>query len=439
MSDSNSYYDLEEQSSPRRQEEKESFYRGLTIGLITAALVAVLLTALNVRTILQARRIQEAYSQGPAHTVTEADVDSREDKLRLLEEYVDTYYYKSEEVSEEDRSNGIYKGLLQSLGDPYSVYYSADAYKALNEQLAGSFSGIGAYIGLDPDSGAPMIMGVFDDCPAKKAGLDNGDCFYEVDGTNVTSMSTEEVVALVRGEAGTSVHLKMVRDGEYLEVDVTRELLDVPTVAWLMLEDEKTGYIQITQFSNTTSRQFAKGLEELKSSGMERMILDLRDNPGGTVSSVLGVAEQILPKGLVFYMESKTDGRLEYDCKGAGFDCPLVVLVNSYTASASEILSGAVQDAGIGTVMGTRTFGKGVVQTVFDLPDASGLKLTVGKYFTRGGQDINEKGITPDIECGLDMDLLEKEGTDSQLRDALDYLNGSYEAPEDRQDAALAD
>jgi carboxyl-terminal processing protease len=272
-----------------------------------------------------------------------------------------------------------------------------------------------------------MITGVFRESPAMAAGLDNGDIFCEVDGTNVTDSTTDEVAALVRGEAGTSVHLKMLRKGEFLEVDVERRELDVPTVEWSMLEKEgQIGYMQITQFTQTTEPQFEKGLQELRDAGMEKMILDLRGNPGGTVTAVVGVARKILPKGLVFYVEAKSPaaGKEEYTCPGADFDIPLVVLVNGYSASASEILSGAIQDAGVGTVMGTQTFGKGVVQTVFELEDGSGVKLTIGKYFTRGGQDINEKGITPDVLSEYDPDLYEKEGTDSQLRDAVDYLNG---------------
>ena len=439
MSDSNHYYDLEEKESPRKAEEKEGFYRGLTIGLIVAALVALLLTALNVRTVLRAGQLQEANAQGlsaPAATDTDA---AREEKIRLLEQYIDSYYYKSEEVSEEERSTGLYKGLLESLEDPYSEYYTAEEYAAFNSEMSGSFSGIGAYIGMDPENGAPMITGVFNESPASKAGLQNGDYFYEVDGVDVYSMSTEEVASRVRGEAGTSVHLKMLRNGDFLEVDVVRQELDVPTVTWEMLEDGKTGLLGISQFSNTTADQFTRALEELKADGMERMILDLRGNPGGTVYAVVGVADQILPKGLVFYMESKEKGRLDYECKGADFDYPLVVLVNGYTASASEILSGAIQDAGIGTIMGTQTFGKGVVQTVYSLQDGSGMKLTIGKYFTRGGQDINEKGITPDILTELDEELYTRDKTDSQLRDALDYLNGTYEAPAQDQNAALLD
>ena len=280
---------------------------------------------------------------------------------------------------------------------------------------------------MDPDTGAPMITGVFRDSPAIEAGLDNGDYFIEVDGTDVSDKTTEEVAALVRGEAGTSVHLKMQRDGGFLEVDVVRRELDVPTVDWAMLDEEEgqIGYLQITQFTETTADQFRKGLEDLRSKGMEKMILDLRGNPGGTVGAVVKVAGELLPQGLVFSVESRnpSSGPQEYTCPGADFDIPLVVLVNGYSASASEILSGAIQDAGVGTVMGTKTFGKGVVQTVFELPDGSGVKLTIGKYFTRGGQDINEKGITPDVISELDADLYEKEGTDSQLRDAVDYLN----------------
>lgn len=451
MSDSNGYYDFEDKGPVREEEDREHFWKGLSLGLAVAAAVALVLTALNVRTSLQARKIRDLYAgqaqiQTPAASGEESgqsgqsEQSRRDEKIRLLEQYIDAYFYQSEEVDESERAEGLYRGLLESLEDPYSVYYSAEDYAALNSQLAGAYSGIGAYIGLNTESLVPMITGVFRESPAKEAGLDYGDCFYEVDGTNVTSMTTDQVASLVRGEAGTSVHLKMLRDGEFLEVDVVRQELDVPTVDWEMLEEEEghIGYLQITQFTQTTADQFKKGLEELRDAGMEKMILDLRGNPGGTVPAVVAVAEELLPEGLVFYVEAKSPaaGEQEYTCPGADFDIPLVVLVNEYSASASEILSGAIQDAGVGTVMGTRTFGKGVVQTVFELEDGSGVKLTIGKYFTRGGQDINEKGITPDIVSELDRDLLEKDGTDSQLRDAVDFLNGK--GAEEEMDAALA-
>ena len=427
MSDSNSYYDFEDGGPRGREEKKEQFWKGLSIGLAVAAAVALILTVMNVQTSLKARQIRDYY-EGQAQSGEDSGEESaRDQKIRLLEQYIDAYYYKSEEVDQGERAEGLYRGLLEALEDPYSVYYSPEEFTALNSELSGSYSGIGAYIGMDPDTGAPMITGVFRESPAMAAGLDNGDIFYEVDGTNVTDSTTDEVAALVRGEAGTSVHLKMLRKGEFLEVDVERRELDVPTVEWSMLEKEgQIGYMQITQFTQTTEPQFEKGLQELRDAGMEKMILDLRGNPGGTVTAVVGVARKILPKGLVFYVEAKSPaaGKEEYTCPGADFDIPLVVLVNGYSASASEILSGAIQDAGVGTVMGTQTFGKGVVQTVFELEDGSGVKLTIGKYFTRGGQDINEKGITPDVLSEYDPDLYEKEGTDSQLRDAVDYLNG---------------
>ena len=448
MSDSNDYYDFEDRGPVIREQKKEAFWRGLSLGLVIAAAVSVILTVLNVRTSLQARRIRDLYAgqvldreEDQVQSVLPSGEESaRDEKIRLLEQYIDAYYYKSEDVDEGERAEGLYRGLLEALEDPYSVYYPPEEYAALNSQLAGSYSGIGAYIGMDPDTGAPMITGVFGESPAMEAGLENGDFFYEVDGTNVADKSTDEVAAMVRGESGTRVRLKMLRKGKFLEVEVERRELDVPTVEWSMLDQEEgqIGYLQITQFTQTTADQFKKGLKELQNAGMEKMILDLRGNPGGTVTAVVGVAKKLLPEGLVFYVEAKSPaaGSQEYTCPGADFDIPLVVLVNGYSASASEILSGAIQDAGVGTVMGTQTFGKGVVQTVFDLEDGSGVKLTIGKYFTRGGQDINEKGITPDVVSEYDPDLYEKEGVDSQLRDAVDYLNGKSAGEE--MDAAMA-
>jgi carboxyl-terminal processing protease len=188
-----------------------------------------------------------------------------------------------------------------------------------------------------------------------------------------------------------------------------------------MLEDG-IGYLQITEFDNVTVSQFEENMESLKSQDMKGLIIDLRGNPGGNVTSVCAIAEQLLPEGLVFYMEDKNGKRTEYPCKGADFDLPLVVLTNEYSASAAEILSGAVKDAGIGKLVGKKTFGKGIVQNIIPLEDGSAIKLTVANYYTRGGHDIHLKGIEPDVEVELDADKYLEDGTDTQLDKAVEVM-----------------
>lgn len=257
--------------------------------------------------------------------------------------------------------------------------------------------------------------------PAEKAGLKVGDIICEVDGTDTLSMQTSEVANLVKGPEGTEVEIKVYRDGNYVTVKATRATINVPTVDSSMLNDG-IGYLQISQFDDVTPKQFDENLAKLKKEGMTSLILDLRDNPGGTVTAVTQIASEMLPKGLIFYMEDKNGKKEEYKCPGADFDIPVVVLINGYSASASEILAGAIQDAGIGELVGTTSFGKGIVQNLYPLGDGSAIKITVAGYYTRGGRNINKSGIEPDYTVELDKEKFENENVDTQLEKAAELL-----------------
>lgn len=344
-------------------------------------------------------------------------------KLSVLEQYLDRYYYKSSEITREDKENGIYKGLFESLKDVYSCYYTPEEYKMLAEQTQGVYYGIGAYVSQDVETGICAISGVIKNSPAEAAGLMEGDLIYKVDGEDMSGLDIDEVVSHIRGEEGTEVALTLVRNGEEIEVKLKRGRVDTPTVESEMLDDG-IGYLQITEFDDVTVNQFTENFEELKGQGMKGLIIDLRGNPGGSVTSVCAVAEQLLPKGLIFYMEDKDGNKTEYKCEGADFDLPMVVLVNEYSASAAEILSGAIKDSGIGKLVGKTTFGKGIVQDVIPLQDGSAIKLTVANYYTRGGNDIHLKGIEPDIEVELDTDAYLDDGKDTQLDKAVEVLLG---------------
>ena len=343
------------------------------------------------------------------------------EKIRALESYIDQFYLESDSITQQQKADGLYKGLFQSLGDPYSVYYTAEEMAQIEEDTEGVYYGIGAYIGTDEVTGAPMITGVIKASPAESGGLMDGDLLYKVDDEDVSSLSLDEIVRRIRGPEGTVVHLSLYRDGELVEVDLTRAQVNSPTVESEVLEDG-IGYLQITEFDNVTVGQFEENMQSLREQGIKGLVLDLRNNPGGNVSAVTKIAGEILPKGLVFYMEDKAGSRTEYTCDGADFDLPLVVLVNGNSASAAEILSGAVQDAGIGKLVGTQTFGKGVVQNLIPLSDGTDFKLTVAGYFTRGGKDINKVGIKPDVEVELDIDKYREDKTDTQLDKALEVL-----------------
>ena len=385
-------------------------------GMLTGILVAVI--AVGIFFALTGGSGQIAVqSSGADSAVNRESVN----KLSVLEQYLDHYYYKSSEITREDKETGIYKGLFESLGDVYSCYYTPEEYKSLAEQTQGVYYGIGAYVSQDVETGNCAISGVIRNSPAEAAGLMEGDLIYKVDGEDMSGLELDEVVSHIRGDEGSEVTLTLVRDGEEIEVVLTRGKVDTPTVESEM-RDDGIGYLQITEFDDVTVGQFAENFEQLKEQGMKGLIIDLRGNPGGSVTSVCAVAEHLLPEGLIFYMEDKDGNRTEYTCEGADFDLPLVVLVNEYSASAAEILSGAIKDSGIGKLVGKKTFGKGIVQDVISLQDGSAIKLTIANYYTRGGHDIHLKGIEPDVEVELDADAYLEDKTDTQLDKAVEMI-----------------
>ena len=272
------------------------------------------------------------------------------------------------------------------------------------------------------------VVTCFEGTPAQKAGLQPGDILYTVNGTEVTGKDLTDVVSLIKTAEGDHVHMQIVRDGEndYLEFDVERSEVSVPTVAYKMMDDN-IGYIAISEFDEVTAEQFRNALTDLEGQGMEKLIIDLRNNLGGLLDTCCEMLRQILPEGLIVYTEDKDGNREEYKCDGANaFTKPMAVLVNSYSASAAEIFSGAVKDYGIGTLVGTKTFGKGIVQRIVGMDDGTAVKLTISKYFTPNGTDIHQKGIEPDITVELDDSLKNKVTItveeDNQLQKAISIL-----------------
>ena len=402
------------------------FLPGLLVGILATVIVVGIIFALfGGSTGGSNLSLSAPASGGSGGTAVDAKTV---DKLKLLEQYIDYYYYKSDEISKEDMQNGMYKGLVDSLGDVYSCYFTPKEYQSLQQQTTGVYFGIGAYVSKDVESGACVISGVIKDTPAEAAGLMEGDVIYSVEGKEMNGLELEEVVSYIKGDEGTKVHITIYRNGEPIEMELTRARVTSPTVDSEMKENG-IGYLQITEFDDVTTAQFEENFASLKQQGMKGLIIDLRSNPGGNVTTVCEIAEKLLPEGLVFYMEDKNGERTEYPCKGADFDLPLVVLVNEYSASAAEILSGAIKDAGIGKLVGKKTFGKGIVQTVAPLDDGSAIKLTIANYYTRNGNDIHLKGIEPDIEVDMDADAYLENKIDTQLEKAIEVLtemmNGS--------------
>ncbi|MCH5342158.1 MAG: S41 family peptidase [Acetatifactor sp.] len=348
-------------------------------------------------------------------------------KLQLLEEYIDKLYFL-DEVSDEDLQTGIYRGLMNALNDPYSVYYSAEELNSFMQQTEGTYYGIGAYMTQDTDTGLPLVTGLIPGTPAETGGLRADDLIYEVNGEPVYGMTLEQAIALIKGPEGTDVTLTIIRENaeDFVQLTLTRARVETPTVTLTMLENNMA-YIEILEFDSVSVDQFAEALAVARGSGMEGLILDLRGNPGGSLDAVVDMCRMILPKGMIVYTENKSGKRSEYTCDGKKeLEVPLVVLTDGNSASAAEIMAGAIKDYRLGTLVGTTTFGKGIVQQVVPLLDGSAVKLTISAYYTPNGNNIHGIGIEPDVECPFDGEAYygSEEHPDNQLEKAKEVLKG---------------
>ncbi len=346
-------------------------------------------------------------------------------KIEYLEKMIDQEYLG--EVDNAEMAEGIYAGLVYGLGDVYSRYYTADEYAQETASTDGAYAGIGVSIQKNKNGGV-QIAECYEGGPGAEAGLQTGDVITAINDTDVTDMELSDVVSLIRENKDKTIVLTVFRENEEKSREISVDVTDVelPSVFGEML-DKKTGYIQITQFTGVTPQQYKDMFAELKDKGMERLVIDLRDNPGGLLTSVCDILREILPEGLIVYTEDKYGNREEENCDGKHqLDMPLAVLVNENSASASEIFAGAVQDHEVGTIVGTTTYGKGVVQELRQLSDGSAVKLTVSNYYTPNGNSINKVGIKPDVEVKLASELLNKDEItheeDNQLQKALDVI-----------------
>lgn len=346
-------------------------------------------------------------------------------KIRQIEEMLDTYYV--EDYDKELAEELMYTGLVAGVGDPYTYYLSADSLAEQVEKNSGHFVGIGVEI-YAGDDGYIVVSSVTPGGPAEAAGILAEDKITEVDGESITGKTAADVSALVKGEEGTDVTLTIFREstGEVLEKTVTRQDIQVQTVSWRMMDDN-IGYISITNFRENTYSQFKEALDTLEAEGMEKLVLDLRNNTGGLVKSAHEIGEELLPEGIMVYTMDKDGNREDTLCDDVYNDVPLVVLVNGNSASAAEILAGAIQDTGRGELIGTTTFGKGLVQRLFTLPDGSGLNVTIQKYYTPNGTSIHGVGITPDYEVELPEEYAQQTNipaeADTQLQKAVEVLS----------------
>ena len=403
----------------REVSDKRKFISGLITGLLLAVII-----------VGAAYAAKEATLVWKQHNAAETSADSEEavnaktiQKLQLIETIIKENY-ALDMVDEQTMENGIYQGMVDSLNDPYSEYFSAEEMQEQKDKMDGVYYGIGAYVRYDEEVGFARLGEIFADSPAQECGLQEGDLIVKVDGQYTRDMSLDEVVSLIKGEEGTTVMLTIMREGETEMREVEAERREVPkqTVTYKMLDDG-IAYIRISEFDKVTVEQFTDALAMAKGSEMLGLILDLRDNPGGNLSAVIDVARKMLPKGLVVYTEDKAGNRQDYSCDGENeLTVPMVVLVNGGSASASEVLAGAIKDYGKGKLLGTTTFGKGIVQKYLSISDGSAVKLTTSKYYTPKGNNIHGIGIEPDEELEMDYERYLEEGYDNQLERAKEIL-----------------
>lgn len=352
---------------------------------------------------------------GAKYSALGKSTSSTMSKMNQLKYYIDKYFM--EDVKEDQISEGIYKGMFEGLQDPYSCYYTKEEYASLLEDSNGVYCGIGATVAQDPQTGVIYIVTSLKGGAAKEAGIKTGDIIEKVAGKEVTEKDLSEVVSMMKGKEGTKVKVQfyLSKTKEHKTFQLERKQIEVPTVEYKM--DGKIGYIAISTFDAPTDEQFIQAIKNLEKKGMEGLIIDLRNNGGGMLESVVNMLDYMLPKGSTIVSTKDKNGKGEtYTAKSeSSFKLPLTVLINGNTASASEVFSGAIKDYEMGQLVGTTSFGKGIVQSVIPLKDGTAIKITTSKYYTPAGKNIHGTGIDPDVKVELDTDGK----SDNQYKEAM--------------------
>lgn len=388
----------------------------IVTNVITFGLTNIMAIQFNGKVVLPKAEYEELYS-----------VYKNFSKILYVEDMVKDNYLR--EVDESKFLDWQLKGMVQSLNDPYSQYLTVEEYRALSEQTSGVFGGIGVIV-TPGDDGLITVVSPIEDTPGERAGIKSGDKIIKVDGVEYLAVDMDEAVKIMKGKPGTKVVLTIMRKdkegkNKVIDKEITREEIRLVTVKSNIIDDN-IGYIKLTSFDELTYEDFVRDLKKLERAKVEGLIIDLRNNPGGLLNICADIADELLGEGDIVYTEDK-HGRREYlRSKKSQTDLPLVILVNGGSASASEILAGAIKDHNRGELIGTKTFGKGVVQRIKELPDSSGLKLTISEYFTPNGTNIHGIGIEPDIivelEEGVEEIGADNLGKDNQLQKALEVL-----------------
>ena len=417
---------------------------GVLTGALVMAFVGLIIVGMSAGIYLFGRRVISRQPQPGAPSITEesakrVDFEQVTSKMEMIQQIIDQVFLYDEDA--QNVEDFIYRGMMAGLDDPYSVYYSEEDYKLMQESTSGTYSGIGAMISQNRTTGLCTVVKVFDGSPALEAGMRPGDVVYKVEDTLVAGESLDVIVSnYVKGEEGTPVQITVYRADEdaYVDLTLTRRKIEVPTVESRML-DETTGYVAVSEFDLITVDQFKTAIDDLTAEGMKQLVIDLRNNPGGILDSAVAMVDYLIPddmtdfkkgegKSLIVYTADRNgEGETYTASDGHAVDLPIAILVNGDSASASEVFTGAMKDYGRAVVVGTTSYGKGIVQNLIPLGDGSAIKLTTAHYYTPSGFDLHEKGIAPDVEVPLDESLrtqaVIRPEDDNQLKKAVEVLN----------------
>lgn len=401
---------------------KKSYFAGLITGVIWGIAVVFILIILS--NIIES----ELTESGKISDNVGTSALTGSSKSSIIKQYIDKYFM--EDVDNDILTEGMYKGMLESLNDPYSVYYTKDEVESLKQSSEGEYVGLGISVTQNNETKVITVTKVYDDSPAKDAGIESGDTIYSINDNVLTDETLDELLVDIKGEEGKEVKMQLKRGEETIDADMKLREVLIDVVSYEMLEDN-IGYIIIDQFTGTSTEQVEEAINDLKSQGMERIIVDLRDNPGGQLECIQAILNYFLPKDkLLLYSETKDGEQEKYYTENDGLitDMPLCVLVNENSASASEVFAGVVKCYDRGKLVGTKTFGKGIMQSTFGLSDGTAIKLTIGKYYLPDDSNIHGIGIEPDYEVKLPEDVTNvwalKHPDDPQLTKAIEVVKG---------------
>ncbi|MBQ9765749.1 MAG: S41 family peptidase [Lachnospiraceae bacterium] len=416
------------------KEDNKGFGRGLLTGIIGGAVAMFIVAAIVIIVVVnligndnQTYKIAESTNIGPNGGVMYELSNSETyiiEKMRAVSGLVNDYFLYA--YDEQAMMDGIYEGMLASLDDVYSEYLDPEEYAEITETTSGKYYGIGIYVTQNTETKEIIVTEVFPGAPSEEAGMKEGDIIIAVGPQDVTAMTTDEVVELIKSDVeGSKIQITVARGEENVDLMVERRSVDYPTIRYEMIEDE-IGYMSIERFDNGAVDDFKTDILDMKSKGMKGLIIDIRGNGGGTLDSVVAMLDMLLGECDLIYTRSRNgvidDLRISDEDKI--IDVPIVVLVNGGSASASEVFAGDLQDEGVATLVGTTTFGKGVVQNIWNMGDGTAVKLTISEYYTSGDRNIHGVGIEPDIFLEFDLDSYVATGEDNQLNKAIEVIKG---------------